>query len=192
MFCESLSELRFRHLERGITLHETNLLPQGPTMQIFALNSKWKTARWPLPSPYSFIHSPIKLVALVVYLLACFLLDPKVCGFKSGWSDRFLRAIKVRSTASFQGQVKPGCPCCKILRHVKNYLQVWKQIFRKAKSIISFARFSCLLLEVSVGRITRDLWYKNQEFSPVDIIPARFSMLIHVSPGDEQLARWWP
>jgi hypothetical protein len=35
-----------------------------------------------------------------------------------------------------------------------------------------------LLLNYSAGRISTDLWWKNQELSPVDIIPPWFSILI--------------
>jgi hypothetical protein len=42
---------------------------------------------------------------------------------------------------------------------------------------------------MTVGRIARELWWTNQEFCPVDIIPPWFSMLIRL--GDEQQARWW-
>jgi hypothetical protein len=34
--------------------------------------------------------------------------------------NEFLMAIKIRSTTSFGGGVKPSVPCRKILRHVKN------------------------------------------------------------------------
>jgi hypothetical protein len=36
-----------------------------------------------------------------------------------------------------------------------------------------------LLLDGSAGRIARVLWWTNQEFSPVDIIPPWFSLLIY-------------
>jgi hypothetical protein len=36
-------------------------------------------------------------------------------------SDGFLRAIKIRSTTSFGGEVKPSSPCRKMLRHVKDH-----------------------------------------------------------------------
>jgi hypothetical protein len=39
-------------------------------------------------------------------------------------SDEFLRAITIRSTLSFGGQVKPSVPCCKTLQHVKNPFEV--------------------------------------------------------------------
>jgi hypothetical protein len=45
--------------------------------------------------------------------------EPKVRGFKPGGCDGFLRVIKIRSTPSFEGKVKPEVPCRKILRDVK-------------------------------------------------------------------------
>jgi hypothetical protein len=36
---------------------------------------------------------------------------PKVRGFKPGRGDGFLRVIKIRSTTSFGGEVKPSVPC---------------------------------------------------------------------------------
>jgi hypothetical protein len=39
---------------------------------------------------------------------------PKVLGFKPGLDDGFLRAIKLRSTPSFGGEVKPEAPCRKV------------------------------------------------------------------------------
>jgi hypothetical protein len=42
-----------------------------------------------------------------------------------------------------------------------------------------------LLLDDSVGRIARKLWWTNQEISLVNIIPPWFSMLIY-HLGDEQ------
>jgi hypothetical protein len=55
---------------------------------------------------------------LLVIMLA---IGPKVRRFTScqgRWV--FLRAIKIRSTTSFRGEVKPAVPCRKFLRHVKN------------------------------------------------------------------------
>jgi hypothetical protein len=40
----------------------------------------------------------------------------KVLGYKLGPSIGFLRAIKIHSTPSFRGEVKPEAPCCKILQ----------------------------------------------------------------------------
>jgi hypothetical protein len=48
----------------------------------------------------------------------------KVCGFKPGWGDGFLRAIKVCSMPSFGGEVKPSTPCPQILQHVKQPFEV--------------------------------------------------------------------
>jgi hypothetical protein len=44
---------------------------------------------------------------------------------------------------------------------------------------------------MTAGGIIRALWWTNQEFSPVDIIPPWFSVLIdHLV--DERQAHWWP
>jgi hypothetical protein len=48
---------------------------------------------------------------------------PNARGLKLCQGEEFLRAIKIRSTPSFGGEVKPETPC-KILRHVKNHVQV--------------------------------------------------------------------
>jgi hypothetical protein len=45
--------------------------------------------------------------------------EPKVHWLKSSSQKRILRAIKIRSTTSFGGEVKPSARCRKILRHVK-------------------------------------------------------------------------
>jgi hypothetical protein len=45
---------------------------------------------------------------------------PKGLGFEPGQGDGFFRAIKIRSTPSFEWEVKPEVPCRKILRHVKD------------------------------------------------------------------------
>jgi hypothetical protein len=58
---------------------------------------------------------------------------PKVRGFNPGRDDGFLRAIKIRSTTSFGGEVKPSVPCRKILRHVKHPCSM-KEILRKQNS----------------------------------------------------------
>jgi hypothetical protein len=44
---------------------------------------------------------------------------PKICSFGLAEVDGLLRAIEIRSTTYFRGEVKPSVPCCKILRHVK-------------------------------------------------------------------------
>jgi hypothetical protein len=57
-------------------------------------------------------------------------------------------------------------------------------ILCKAKFIIAFTTSPALLQDGSAGRIARDLWWTNYEFSPVDIISTWFSMLIY-HLGDE-------
>jgi hypothetical protein len=46
-------------------------------------------------------------------------LDPRFAGSNPAEDDGFLKAIKISSTASLGGEVKPSAPCRKILRHVK-------------------------------------------------------------------------
>jgi hypothetical protein len=43
-----------------------------------------------------------------------------------GRGDGFLRAIKIRSTPSFEWEIKPEVPCRKILRHVKDLLKYFR------------------------------------------------------------------
>jgi hypothetical protein len=66
-------------------------------------------------------HIYVALGGLVVIVVAT---GPKVRGFKPGRGDGFLRAIKIRSTPSFGGEVKLETPCRNILRHVKEPLEI--------------------------------------------------------------------
>jgi hypothetical protein len=50
--------------------------------------------------------------SVMVSMLA---IGPKVRGFKPSGDDGFLRVIKICSTPSFRGQVKPSAPFCMIL-----------------------------------------------------------------------------
>jgi hypothetical protein len=46
-------------------------------------------------------------------------LDSRFEGSNPAEDDGFLRAIKICSTTSFGGEVKPSASCLKILQHVK-------------------------------------------------------------------------
>jgi hypothetical protein len=59
---------------------------------------------------------------------------PKVPRFKPGRGDGFLRVIKIRSTPSFGGEIKPLDPCRKILRHIKKTLARRKKYFAMPNS----------------------------------------------------------
>jgi hypothetical protein len=70
---------------------------------------------------------------------------PNVRGFKPDRDDG-LRAIKICSTPSFGGKVKPSAPCREILRRVKNHFEVWTKIFRRPnESLPSPSSFDLLL-----------------------------------------------
>jgi hypothetical protein len=51
-----------------------------------------------------------RIIGVVVSVLA---VGPKVRGFKPTRGDGFLRAIEIRSTLFFEGEVKPSAPCRK-------------------------------------------------------------------------------
>jgi hypothetical protein len=54
-----------------------------------------------------------------------------------------------------------------------------RQIIRKAKFIISFASSSYFTTRLLCWQNWKELWWMNQEFSPVDIIPPWFSMVVY-------------
>jgi hypothetical protein len=102
----------------------------------------------------------------------------------------FLRAIKVCSMPSFGRGVKPLARCHKILRHVKEHFKLRKRYFVRQNLSCHSPVHPALLLDDSIGRISRELWWTNQEFSPVNFIPPLFSIVIY-HLGDEQYACWW-
>jgi hypothetical protein len=59
---------------------------------------------------------------------------PKVRKLKPGRGDGLLRAMNIRSTHSFGGEVKPSAPCRKVLLHVKNYFEVRANMLRRLNS----------------------------------------------------------
>jgi hypothetical protein len=61
----------------------------------------------------------MSVVAFGGLVLACLPLHPRFAGSNPAEDDGFLRAIKIHSTTSFGGEVKPQAPCRKILRHNK-------------------------------------------------------------------------
>jgi hypothetical protein len=57
-----------------------------------------------------------------------------VCGFRPGRGHGSLRSIRLRSTSSFGGQVKPQAPCPRILRHVKTTCKYEQKYFARQNS----------------------------------------------------------
>jgi hypothetical protein len=78
----------------------------------------------------------------------------------------------------FGGGVKPSAPCHKCVHHVKEAFEVQQEILHWKNSFSSPCH-PLLLLDAFVGHIARELWWTNEEFSPVDIIASLFSMLIY-------------
>jgi hypothetical protein len=50
-------------------------------------------------------------------------LHPRFAGLNPAEGNGFLRTIKIHSTISFDGEVKPSAPCHKILWHTKDPLR---------------------------------------------------------------------
>jgi hypothetical protein len=63
-------------------------------------------------------------------------IGPKVRGFKPAEDDRFLMAIKIRSTTSFGGEVKPSA-------HVRFYGMLKNPTGMKDTSEAKFTAISC-------------------------------------------------
>jgi hypothetical protein len=74
-----------------------------------------------LHSTRSILLLRLSLLSCMVQCLECLLLDPIFAGLNPAEGDEFFRAIKIRSTPSYEGQVNSSAACHKILRHVKNY-----------------------------------------------------------------------
>jgi hypothetical protein len=119
--------------------------------------------------------SRLKANVLVRVLAA----GPKVRGIKPGRGDGFLKATKICSTPSFEAEVKPSAPCREILWHVKESCLVWKNTLRKLNSHFLRKVPPDFLPDGSAARIAKEFWRTNQEFSPVYIIPPRFSIITH-------------
>jgi hypothetical protein len=118
-----------------------------------------------------------RLGGVMVNVLA---VGSKVLGFKPDQSDRFLKAIKIRSTPSSGEEIKPEAPCRKILRHLQITFKYKQKYFARLNSSFPSSVFpDCY--QMSAGRIVLDLWWMNQEFSSVDINPLRLHT--HISPG---------
>jgi hypothetical protein len=75
---------------------------------------------------YDTMRFTVCLDSQVVIVLAN---GPKVCGFKPAEDDGFLTVIKIRSTTSFGGEIKPSASCRKILWYGEEHWGVWKGYF---------------------------------------------------------------
>jgi hypothetical protein len=107
-------------------------------------------------------------------------MGPRFAGLNLFKSNEFVRAIKIRSTPSFGGEVNPSTHVVRfygMLNFPSRYFVMPNLSFPSPVS-------PALLLDHSDGSIYRELWWTNQGF-PVDIIPPWFSILIY-HLGDEQ------
>jgi hypothetical protein len=102
------------------------------------------------------------LVASVV-VVSVLATGPKGRGFKPGRGDGLLRAIMIRSTASFGWEVQPKATSRKILRHVKISWRISDTDMQHSRS---FFHYSYTLPDISASSIARKLWWTSQECSP--------------------------
>jgi hypothetical protein len=110
--------------------------PDRPVVQSVVRHyTDWATLA-PMYSLYIHIREICRFLCCNDYC-ACHL-DPRFAGSSPAVSDGFLRAIKIRSTASFGGEVKPSVPCRKILRHVKDPLRYDRDTDRQNSAAISY------------------------------------------------------
>jgi hypothetical protein len=89
-------------------------------------------------------------------VVSVFVTGPKDRGFKPGWGDEYLTAIKIRTVPSFARKQKPDFQYRKILRDVKYHLQVWTKSLQ-GKILYPFIHSSYFLQDDSAGRIAREL-----------------------------------
>jgi hypothetical protein len=76
-------------------------------------------------------------------MVSVLVIGRKVLEFKPSRLRWILRVIKIFSTPSFGGEVKPSAPCRKILWHAKEPFEASTKILRKDKFSISFTSSSC-------------------------------------------------
>jgi hypothetical protein len=81
-------------------------------------------------------------------------LDPRVVGSNPAEGDGFLREIKIRSTTSFGGEIKPSVPCHDILWHVKDPYSMKEILVSKIHGHQVFPA----LYQVSLLGTAREVW----------------------------------
>jgi hypothetical protein len=128
-------------------------------------------------------------VVLGGVMISVLAIESKVRGFKSGRERRILRPIKIRSTPSFGGEVKPSVPCRKIFAACQRTIRSMNKDTLLGQINHFIRQFLLLCNKVTVGRIARVL--VEESVFHCHIIPPLFSTLIY-NMGDKQLARWWP
>jgi hypothetical protein len=100
---------------------------------------------------------------LLVYPRVCVCsLCPKLRGFKHGRERWVLRAIKVRITTCFGGEVKPSAPC-KILWHVKDTLRYERDADRQNSAPISRPVSPRFAIRCVCCNQNEELWWMKRE-----------------------------
>jgi hypothetical protein len=124
-----------------------------------------------------FIKGGGRLGGVMVSVLT---IGPKVRGVKPDRGDGFLRAIKICSTPSFVEEVKPEPHVVRLYGILKITCMYEQKYFVRPNSSF-LSPVPPAYYQMTAGRISRELWWANQDFSSVSIIPPWFSILM--SPG---------
>jgi hypothetical protein len=66
------------------------------------------------PAPSYFLSLMFKCVVLGDLVVIMLAIGHKIGGSNQAEGDGFLRALKIRSTTSFEGEIKPSDPCSNI------------------------------------------------------------------------------
>jgi hypothetical protein len=98
-----------------------------------------------------------------VLWFSCVSLNPRFAGTNPAEEDGFLRAIKICSATSFEGELKPSVPCRKILRYAKEPPGSMKYILRRKNSRSYLAKFLLFRYYVSLLVNDRQLLWMNQK-----------------------------
>jgi hypothetical protein len=98
------------------------------------------------------------------------------------WPRRWLfRGDKSPQHAFLRKGSKAGGPCRNILRHVKITCKYEQKYSARPNSLIPLPVLPPCY-QMTTGRIYRELWWTNEEFSSVDIIPPWLSWGMNYRP----------
>jgi hypothetical protein len=142
---------------------------------------------------HSNVHNNPPLITMLVVLgglaVAYLPLDPISRVQTRLTTTDFLRAIKVSSTASFGGQVKPSAPCRRFTACWSN-LRVWKRYFVGKIRTFPSPSSSCFATRLLYWQDCRRALVDESRVTSVDFIPPWLIILTY-HLQDEQWGWWW-
>jgi hypothetical protein len=88
---------------------------------------------------------------------------PKISRFKPSGERCIFKGVKIRSTSSFGGEVKPSAPCRNILRHVKDPFRYDRDTDRQNYAAISRLVSPLFATRCLCCNQRRELWRMNRK-----------------------------